>query len=57
MKCCEYGPRPLSVCPCKKMLCDAGNEVLMEVDDNGMLIVFDPQGNLYQQVRPHPIHL
>jgi hypothetical protein len=34
-----------------------GRKVLMEVDDNILLIVSDPQGILDQQLRPHPSHL
>jgi hypothetical protein len=35
----------------------AACEVLMEVDDNGRLIVGNLQGTLGQQLRPYPIHL
>ncbi len=33
----------------------AGHEVLVEVDDNKVLIVGDPQGIFGQQYRPHPM--
>jgi hypothetical protein len=35
----------------------AGHKTLMEVDDNILLIVVDPQGILDEQLRPHPIHV
>jgi hypothetical protein len=34
----------------------AGHKVLMEVGDNSVLIVGDPQGILGQQQSPQPIH-
>ncbi len=33
----------------------AGHEVLMEVGDNNMLIVGDPQGILVEQLKSRPI--
>jgi hypothetical protein len=33
---------------------DVSHQVLMEVEDNILLIVSDPQGILDQQLRPHP---
>jgi len=33
----------------------AGHKVLVEVDDNIRLIVWDPLGVLNQHLRPHPI--
>jgi hypothetical protein len=35
----------------------AGHEVLMEVDNNMLLIVGDPQGILEKHLKPHPINL
>jgi hypothetical protein len=35
----------------------AGRTVSVEVDDNILQIVGDPQGILDKQLRPHPIHL
>jgi hypothetical protein len=35
----------------------AGHEVLMEVDDNILRIVSNPQRILVQQLRPHAINL
>jgi hypothetical protein len=35
----------------------ADHETLMEVDDNILLIVVDPQGILDEQLRTHPIHV
>jgi hypothetical protein len=35
----------------------AGDEVLMEVDDNGAMIVGDPEGILGQKLRPHQTYL
>jgi hypothetical protein len=35
----------------------AGHEVLMKFDENGPLIIGDPQGILGQQLRLHTIHL
>jgi hypothetical protein len=35
----------------------AGRKVSMDVDDNFLLIVDDPQEILDQQLRRHPIHL
>jgi hypothetical protein len=35
----------------------AHHEVLMEVNDNGSLIVDDAQGIPGQQLRPRPLHL
>ncbi len=34
----------------------ACHKVLVEVDDNSLLIVGDPQGILGKQLRPSPIH-
>ncbi len=34
-----------------------GHKVSMEVDDNILLIVGDPQGILDQQLSPHPFYL
>jgi hypothetical protein len=36
---------------------DAGNKVLIDVDDNTLLAVGNPQLILDQQLKPHPIHL
>jgi len=33
------------------------HDVLIEVDDNLLLIVGNPQGILGKQLKPHPIHL
>ncbi len=34
-----------------------GHKVLMEVDDNPLIIIGDPQGILDQQLSPHSMHL
>jgi len=47
---------PLSVCPQKKSLCILATKSI-EVDDNVLLIVCDPQGILDWQFIPGPIHL
>jgi hypothetical protein len=49
----EYTPITLSF---EEVAVRAGHEVLMELDDSILLIVDDPQGILYWQLRPHPIH-
>jgi hypothetical protein len=41
----------------KEVLVHIGRKVMMEVDDNILLIVDDPQGILDEQLRLHPIHL
>jgi len=41
----------------EKVALHTGQNVWMEVDDNILLIVFDPQGTLDQQLRPCPIHI
>jgi hypothetical protein len=38
----------------EKVTVCAGHEVLMEVHDNFLLIVGDPQGILDEQLRTHP---
>ncbi len=42
--------------PMEEVAVHAGREVLMEVDDNILLIVGDPQGISVEQLRPHPNH-
>jgi hypothetical protein len=41
----------------EKVAVYAGHKVLMDIDDNSVLIVNNPQGILSQQLRPHPIYL
>jgi hypothetical protein len=41
----------------KEIAVHAGYEVLMEVDENILLIVGDPQGISDRQLRPYPIQL
>ncbi len=50
----ECAPICLSL---EEVAMSADYKVLMEVDDNILLIVGNPQGILGQQVRPYPIHL
>ncbi len=49
--------RPLSARPWKKSQCMLAIEVWMEIDNNGGLIVGDPQGILGRLLGPHPIEL
>jgi hypothetical protein len=41
----------------KEVTVHAGNEALMEVAENGELIVADHQGNVGHQLRPRTNHL
>jgi hypothetical protein len=43
--------------PWKRLLVHAVHEVLIEVDDDRVAIVGNPQGIFCQQLIPHPIHL
>jgi hypothetical protein len=49
----EWAPICLSL---EGVAAHGGHEVLMEVNDKSLLIVGDPQGILYHQLRPRPIH-
>jgi hypothetical protein len=43
--------------PLKEVAVYTGHKVLVDVDDNGALVVGNPYWILGQQLRPHPIHL
>ncbi len=47
---------PLTHLSLEEVAVRAGHKVLMDVDDKILLIVGIPQGNLDQQLMPHPIH-
>jgi hypothetical protein len=47
--------RLLSVCPWKKS--SAGYKVAMEIVENILVIVGDPQGILDEQLRTHLLHI
>ncbi len=50
----EYDP----VCgSLKEVARHAGNKALMEVDDNILVFISNPQRVLNEQNRPHPVHV
>ncbi len=52
----SMGQTPVSMSLEEVAVC-AVHEVLMEIDDDCTLIVYDPQRILVEQLRPHTIHL
>jgi len=53
--------RPIYKVPVRQSVVEvivcAGHKVLVEVDDKSVMSVSNPQGILFQQLRPHPIYL
>ncbi len=41
----------------EEVVAHADHEVLMEIENNSVMIVGDPQGILGMQLRPYPIHI